>query len=150
MQEMVDLLAPPEQDDRWLRLRNWFRDAVTETRAKDLFEAYLFASGLDGLKVQQAPEEFGGLVDFIISLHEKRIAFEVKELLPVDLDIGSEIELHDPSRPIRERIGAAELELQTVQEACRCLALLQPVLAMAPVRMALHLWVHAGQWRDFS
>ena len=123
MREMVDLLAPPEQDDRWMRLRSWFRDAVSETRAKDLFEAYLFASGLEGLKVQREPQEFGGIVDFIISLHEKRIAFEVNELVPVDLDIGSEVELHDPSRPIRERIGAAELELQTVKESCRCLVL---------------------------
>ena len=60
IQEVAELLAPPRHDDRWVRLRNWFRDAVSETRAKDLFEAYLFASGLDGLKVQRAPQEFGG------------------------------------------------------------------------------------------
>lgn len=122
-QEVAELLAPSRNEERWGRLRNWFRDAVSETRAKDLFEAYLFASGLDGLKLQRAPQEFGGFVDFIISLRDKRIAFEVNELVPVDLDIGSDVELYDPCRPIRDRISAAEIELQTVNEASHCLAL---------------------------
>ena len=122
MQEMVEFHALPKPVDRWERLRNWLRDASSGTRAKELFEAYLFATGLQQLTIQQ-PEEFGGIVDFIFEVGDQKIAFEVKELVPVDLDISSEIEFYDPYRPIRERIRDAEAALHPLKDVSRGLVL---------------------------
>lgn len=122
-QGWADLLLEPERGDRLLRVKTWLRETVLGTRAKDLFEAYLLGSRLDALKVERQPQEFGGLVDFIVQLRGKRMAFEVGEVSPFDFDIGSEVELYDPNRPVRERTARAEFDLRNVNEASRCAVL---------------------------
>jgi len=118
------VMTSPERDHtRALRLTNWVRDTWLETRARDLFQAYLFASGLGKSVLQREPQEGGAIPDFILSVHEKRIALEVKELVTVDFDIVSDVELYDPCRPVRERITAAEQELSSLHDASHCLIL---------------------------
>ena len=122
-QGWADLVAEPALDARSLRLKTWLRETALGIRAKDLFEAYLLTLRLDALQVDRQPYEFGGAIDFLVSLGEKRMAFEVTDFAPIDFDIGSEVELYDPYRPIRERIIAAEFNLKNVDNASRCAVL---------------------------
>lgn len=122
-QDLWELAVSGPQDDRALRLKTWLRDTWLETRAKDLFESYLFASGLGKSALQREPQDGGAIPDFILPVRGKRIAIEVKELVALDFDIASEVGLYDPCRPIRERIMAAEYQLGGMRDASRCLIL---------------------------
>jgi hypothetical protein len=123
-QDLWQLAAVGSQDDdRAQRLKNWLRDTWLETRAKELFESYLFASSLGKSALRSEPQEGGAIPDFILAVRDRRIALEVKELVAVDFDIASEVELYDPCRPVRDRITAAEYELGAMVEASRCLVL---------------------------
>ncbi|HTR27403.1 MAG TPA: hypothetical protein VMI10_25765 [Terriglobales bacterium] len=122
-QGWADLLLEPALDARLQRLKTWLRETALGTRAKDLFEAYLLTLGLDALQVDRQSHEFGGAIDFVVSLGEKRMAFEVTDFAPIDFDIGSEVELYNPYRPIRDRIIAAEFDLKNVDNASRCAVL---------------------------
>jgi hypothetical protein len=126
MEHSKDLLSYADtwdqQDNRVWRLQNWVRDARQEKRVRNLFEAYLFATGLGNFAVQREPKD-RARPDFMLVSANKRIAVEVKELLPVDFEIASDVELYDPCRPIRERISQAEQQLSTVEDAVRCLLL---------------------------
>src|SRR5262249_34690018 len=73
-----------QQDSRVWRFKNWVRDTWQEKRARNLFEAYLFATGLGNSTIQREPQAGGSIPDFTLVSSSKRIAIEVKELLPVD------------------------------------------------------------------
>jgi hypothetical protein len=122
-QDLWKLAVSEPQEDRALRLKNWLRDTWLESRAIELFESYLFLSGLGKSALQKEPQEGGAVPDFILTVRDKRIALEIKELVSVDFDVASEVELYDPCRPIRERIMAAEYQLGAMRGASRCLVL---------------------------
>lgn len=114
----------PERDhSRALRLKNWIKDTWFETRARDFFQSYLFASGLGKSVLQREPQEGKAIPDFVLSVHEQRIALEVKELVTIDFDIASDVEIYDPCRPVRDRITVAEQELSSLHDVSRCLVL---------------------------
>lgn len=119
----LEMTGPERDHSRALRLKNWIKDTWFETRARDFFQSYLFASGFGKSVLQREPQEGGAIPDFVLSVHEKRIALEVKELVTVDFDIASDVELYDPCRPIRDRITVAEQELSSLHDASRCLVL---------------------------
>jgi hypothetical protein len=96
---------------------------AVETRAKKLFEAYLYSSGLGTSVVQREPHSGGTIPDFVLTVAGKRVALEVKELVAADFDLASEVELYDPCRPIRQKIMEAGHELGRLTDASRCLVL---------------------------
>ena len=122
-QDLWEFAVSGPQEDRALRLKNWLRDTWLESRAMELFESYLVLSGLGKSALQKEPQEGGAIPDFILTVRDKRIALEIKELVSVDFDIASEVGIYDPCRPIRERIMAAEYQLGAMRDASRCLVL---------------------------
>lgn len=122
-QDLWELAVSGPQEDRALRLKNWLRDTWLESRAMELFESYLVLNGLGKSALQKEPQEGGAIPDLFLTVRDKRIALEIKELVSVDFDVASEVQLYDPCRPIRERIMAAEYQLGTMHGASRCLVL---------------------------
>lgn len=94
-----------------------------EARARELLDAYLYASGVSGLSIQREPLGQGAKPDFVLTVKDKRIALEVKELIAADFDLASEVGLYDPCRPIRRRIAEAEQTLAGLPDASRSLVL---------------------------
>lgn len=116
--DLLQWFAASATDDRAQRLKNSAWETWLGTRAKELFEAYLFASGLGRSAVEREQ-----LPDFIITTPNTRIGVLIAELAAVDFDVVSEIEFYDPCRPIRDRIITAEQEFAPFRDISRCLTL---------------------------
>ena len=121
--EIFNVGALDQHEQRALRLQNWTRETWLETRARNLFKAYLFATDIGKSVVEHEPQAGGAIPDFVLRSGNKRIAVEVKELAPVDFEPASDIELYDPCRPTRDRMVAAEKKLGGIDNAARCLVL---------------------------